>query len=43
MANRALVQLFWRALDRLDYWVMQARLSAVDALYGPIPDGDMLD
>ena len=43
MANGALACLFWRALDRLDYWVIQARFLAVDALYGPFPDGDIFD
>jgi hypothetical protein len=29
---------FWRALDALDYRVMQTRLWGVDALYGPEPE-----
>jgi hypothetical protein len=32
--------LFWRPLDRLDYWIMQARLWIGDAIYGPFLDGD---
>ena len=28
----------WRVLDAVDYWVMQARLWRVDALYGPEPE-----
>jgi hypothetical protein len=28
----------WRALDAIDYRVMQARLWGVDALYGPEPE-----
>jgi len=28
----------WRLLDAVDYWVMQARLWRVDALYGPEPE-----
>jgi hypothetical protein len=42
-ANGALARLFWGALDRLDYWIMHARLLAADALYGPFADGDILD
>jgi hypothetical protein len=26
---------FWRALDALDYRVMQSRMRVVDAIYGP--------
>ena len=29
---------FWRALDALDYRVMQARMRVVDALCGPEPE-----
>ena len=43
MADRPLPRLLWRALDRLDYWLMQARLWIVDAVYGPFPDGDTSD
>jgi hypothetical protein len=32
---RALPPLFWRVLDRLDYWLTQARLRLADAVYGP--------
>ena len=35
MANGSLAQLFWRALDALDYWVTQARLWAADAVSDP--------
>jgi hypothetical protein len=38
MAERLLEQSFWRFLDRLDYWVTQARLWEVDTLYGPEPE-----
>ena len=38
MVNEPLARLFWRALDRLDYWLTQARLWAVDAVYGPEPE-----
>jgi hypothetical protein len=31
-------QRLWRVLDAVDYWVMQARLWRVDALYGPKPE-----
>ena len=34
MADRALAQRRWRVLDAVDYWIMQARLWRVDALYG---------
>jgi hypothetical protein len=37
-AYRALSRNFWRVLDALDYWVMQVRLSVVDAVYGPEPE-----
>jgi hypothetical protein len=43
MAKGSLARLFWRALDRLDYLIMQARLWAVDTAYSPFPDGDMPD
>jgi len=43
MANDSLARLFWRGLDRLDYWIVHARLLTVDALYGPLADGDILD
>jgi hypothetical protein len=32
MTDGPLVRLFWRALDRLDYWLTQARLWLVDAV-----------
>jgi len=34
MAEGVLAQLFWRALDRVDYWITQARLRALDRAYG---------
>jgi hypothetical protein len=37
-ANGTLARTFWRALDALEYRVMQARLWGVDALYGPEPE-----
>jgi hypothetical protein len=40
MANAMPAALFWRAHDRLDYWIMQARLRFVDAIYGPEPQTD---
>ena len=43
MTKVLLARLFWHALDRLDYLIMQARLWTADAAYGPFPDGDMLD
>jgi hypothetical protein len=39
MAERPPVCFFWRVLDRLDYWLTQARLWLADAVYGPFPDG----
>ena len=33
-----LAEWFWRALDALDYRVMQARMRIVDAIYGPKPE-----
>ena len=38
LANGSLARLFWGVLDALDYWVMQARQSVVDAVYGPEPE-----
>jgi hypothetical protein len=29
---------FWRVLDELDYWIIQARLWVVDAVCGPEPE-----
>jgi hypothetical protein len=29
------VRFFWRALDRLDYWLTQARLWVADMVCGP--------
>jgi hypothetical protein len=38
MANGSLTRLFWRALDRLDYWLTQAALSPADAVCAPEPE-----
>ena len=35
MADSPLVRFFWRAFDRLDYWLTQARLWLVDVVCGP--------
>jgi hypothetical protein len=43
MVDGPLAQLFWRILDRLDYWIMQAGLSTVDAVCGPFADDDKPD
>jgi hypothetical protein len=40
MTDALLTRFFWRTLDRLDYWIMRARLWVVDAACGPFPDGD---
>jgi hypothetical protein len=40
---RALPPLFWRVLDRLDYWLTQARLWLADAVCGLRLDGDPPD
>jgi hypothetical protein len=37
MVNEPVVRLFWRALDGLDYWVMQATLWLVQAVCDPEP------
>jgi GMC oxidoreductase len=37
MVNGPVVRLFWRALDGLDYWVMQGRLWLVQAVCDPEP------
>jgi hypothetical protein len=29
--------IFWRAVDRLEYWIWYARLRIIDARYGPEP------
>ena len=34
----ALGRFFWRAIDRLDYWVTLTRLRVLDALCGPEPE-----
>jgi hypothetical protein len=39
LANGSLARLYWRVVDDLDYWLTQARLWTVDALYDPDPDG----
>jgi hypothetical protein len=31
-------RLFWRVLDRFEYWVMHTRLRIVDAVCGPEPE-----
>jgi hypothetical protein len=38
MADRALVRCFWRILDKLDYWLTQARLLLADVVYDPEPE-----
>jgi hypothetical protein len=43
VTNRRLAQAFWRAVDWLDYWMIQARLWAVDVTCGPFPDCDWPD
>jgi hypothetical protein len=37
MTDKPLVRLFWRVLDRVDYWLTQARLWVTDAVCGPEP------
>jgi hypothetical protein len=37
LADGSLARLFRRVLDALDYWPMQARLCAADAVCGPEP------
>jgi hypothetical protein len=37
MPKAWLLRLFWEALDRLAYAVMDARLSLFDRMYGPEP------
>jgi hypothetical protein len=32
--------IFWRFVDRLDYWFWDVRLRIVDAVYGPDPETD---
>ena len=43
MRDGAPARLFWRALDALDYWVMQARLWVADVACRPFPDCDWPD
>jgi hypothetical protein len=38
MADRPLERFLWRALDRLDYWLTQARLWGADVVCGPEPE-----
>jgi len=40
MADGWFARLFWRVLDRLDYWITLAELGALDALCGPLREGD---
>jgi hypothetical protein len=37
MADGPLARFFWRILDGLDYWIMQAKLWVVDMVCGPLP------
>jgi len=37
MDDALLPRLFWRVLDRLDYWLTQARLWLADEVCGPLP------
>jgi len=37
MADGALRRLFWRVVDTVDYWLMQAKFHIVDAVCGPEP------
>jgi hypothetical protein len=37
MADGSYTRLFWRALDRLDYWPTQAGVWLADAVGGPEP------
>jgi hypothetical protein len=43
MRDGGLAEFFWHMIDWLDYWMWQARIWAVDTLYGPFPDGDTPD
>jgi hypothetical protein len=43
MADTDLRQLFWLAFDRLDYWLIQARLWLADVVYSPLSDRDVSD
>jgi hypothetical protein len=43
VTERPLACYLWRVLDRLDYWMTQARLRVVDLLCGPLPDCDIRD
>jgi len=38
MADKPLVLFFWRVLDRLDYWLTQARLWVAGAVCDPEPE-----
>jgi hypothetical protein len=37
MTDGPLVRFFWRVLDAVDYWLTQARLWLVEAVYDPEP------
>ena len=37
MLKAPLVHLFWRAIDRLEYVMMDGRLRLCDLIYGPEP------
>jgi hypothetical protein len=43
VAESRLERFVWRALDRLDCRLTQARLWLADAVYGPFPDGGAPD
>ncbi|MBV9200531.1 MAG: hypothetical protein JOY83_12535 [Alphaproteobacteria bacterium] len=36
MADKPLLRCFWLVLDRLDYWLVQARLRLADMLSSPL-------
>jgi hypothetical protein len=38
VAEYRLERFVWRVLDRLDYWLTQARLWLADAVCGPEPE-----
>jgi hypothetical protein len=37
LTNGSSARLFWRVFDPLDYWLMQARSSLVDMVFGLEP------
>ena len=40
MTDGTLARLFWRAIDPLDYWIIEVKFWIVEALCGPEPEAE---